>query len=396
MHLGIDAAAFRIPSAGIARYTLNITTSLAELIPDLEVSFYSPGPIRAELPDPAWRTRVANSRFGQPVAWWLHKTLPEQLAEDRVDVFWGHNHELPLRLRTRCWRMLTLHDLTSMVFPHLMPLGARLAARLFLRRAVAAADLVLTDSAATAHLAVRLGLKMKRQQTVYPGLEQRFQPVPGHSVQKISQQYQLPEQYLLTVGTIEPRKNHMTLFRALERLPHAPLLVVVGSIGWQCARVVPALRRLEAAGRVRYLGRVPDEDMPGIYSAALLFVYPTIYEGFGLPVLEAMACGCPVLCSWTSSLTEVAGPAAEYFPAEQDEILAAQISRLVADKPQRQKMADLGRKRARLFRTGAAARAVLAELGVVMGKKAGSACRSLPAGRFVTSQVCGSGSECAA
>jgi alpha-1,3-rhamnosyl/mannosyltransferase len=225
------------------------------------------------------------------------------------------------------------------------------------------------DSVATAHLAARLGMNSRRRCVVYPGVEGHFRPVSEMEIREVRQKHGLPEKYILTVGTIEPRKNHPILLRAIERLPHAPVLAVVGGAGWRCSQVMRSLGRLEGDGRVLYLGRVDDHDMPGLYGGALFLVCPSLYEGFGLPVAEAMACGCPVLCSWSSSLPEVAGRAAEYFPLGSHDVLVDKISGLLASERRRREMVEMGLERAREFRYSTAAATVLRELQAVLRAK---------------------------
>jgi alpha-1,3-rhamnosyl/mannosyltransferase len=141
----------------------------------------------------------------------------------------------------------------------------------------------------------------------------------------------------------------MVLLRALESVPDAPLLVVVGGTGWRCRETVRRIQALEAAGRVRHLGWVEDSSLAALYSGATLMVYPSFYEGFGLPVLEAMACGCPVLCSWSSSLPEVGGDVARYFRPRDGGDLARRIRELIDDAAVLAEMSAKGRRRAQGF-----------------------------------------------
>jgi alpha-1,3-rhamnosyl/mannosyltransferase len=175
----------------------------------------------------------------------------------------------------------------------------------------------------------------------------------------VAEKFGLPSDYLLTVGTIEPRKAHASLLSALETVPDAPVLVVVGNIGWHHGPIVAAIRHHERAGRARFLGRVTDADLAALYSAAKLTIYPSFYEGFGLPVLEAMSCGCPVLCRWSSSLPEVGGSAAAYFRGRGPENLASEIRRLLSDSARLEMMAAAGLQRAKEFNFRRAAEQVV-------------------------------------
>jgi glycosyltransferase involved in cell wall biosynthesis len=143
---------------------------------------------------------------------------------------------------------------------------------------------------------------------IYEAAHPRFQPFTRSSNHPIIKKYNLPENFILTVGTIEPRKNLTTLFEVLSQLEDRALpLVVIGKQGWLFDETYRKLRDLGLTERVKFLGYVPDEDLPMLYSAATAFAFPSVYEGFGLPPLEAMACGAPVISSNASSLPEVVG-----------------------------------------------------------------------------------------
>jgi glycosyltransferase involved in cell wall biosynthesis len=224
-----------------------------------------------------------------------------------------------------------------------------------------AADVVVADSRATANLAHRyLGVRKNCLRVVHAAAQSGFRPVPKEEARAaVAGRFGLPRDYLLAVGTIEPRKEHLTLMRALQAVPEAPLLVLVGGIGWKCRPILAQIRKQEAAGRVRYVGRVDDEWLPALYSAARLSVYPSLYEGFGLPVLEAMACGCPVLCSDSSSLPEVGGNAAAYFRTGDGSDLARKLRSLLSDEDRLTAMSVAGFARAGQFSFRRAAQEVL-------------------------------------
>ncbi len=295
--------------------------------------------------------------------YWLQRYVPDMLREDRIDVFWGQNHMLPVGRLDGCLRLLTIHDLTAVVMPGTMPLRARIAARLHFARVARVADRVLVDSEASARLAqLCLQVPATKLRVLYQGVDPAFRGRAAASDGlDVRCKYSIPDSYLLTVGTIEPRKEHGTLLRALELVP-TPLLVIVGSPGWKCRPILRRIRRLEAGGRARCLGPVSDGDLVALYRGAALMVYPSAYEGFGLPIAEAMSCGCPVLCSWTSSLPEVGGAAARYFRARDPQDLAARLHALLADAGQLEMMARAGRERAMMFDCRRAAQQFVGEV----------------------------------
>ena len=172
-------------------------------------------------------------------------------------------------------------------------------------------------------------------------------------------EFGLARDYVLFVSTIEPRKDHLTLLRAIARVPHAPLLVLAGGVGWRCNSILREIRVAEDAGRVKYVGRVDDDWLPALYSAATISVYPSVDEGFGLPVLEAMSCGCPVLCSDSSSLPEVGGDAACYFRTGDSEDLARRLTELLGDGDRLDAMSAAGLNQANRFSFRSAAEEIL-------------------------------------
>jgi alpha-1,3-rhamnosyl/mannosyltransferase len=217
--------------------------------------------------------------------------------------------------------------------------------------AVRAADAIVTDSQATARLVNRLvGTPPDRLSVVHMGRSPGLEPVErAHAQREATELFGLPDEFMLTVGTLEPRKDHTTLLQVVRREGNLPLLVIAGAIGWNSRGTLRLIRTAESEGRARYVGRVSDRELAGLYSAARLMLYPSLYEGFGLPVLEAMACGCPVLCSWTSSLPEVGGTAARYFRPRDPDGLYRQLRAILGDKRLLSEMRAMGLEQSARF-----------------------------------------------
>ena len=231
--------------------------------------------------------------------------------------------------------VLTVHDLIFEEYPeHHTRLN-----RLFLRTAmplfVKAADAIIAVSQQTRRdLIARYQTPPEKIHVIYEGLDPHFQPASQDAIATMRQQYNLQHPYLLMVGTLDPRKNHATAFRALARIKAAgsPLqLVVVGGKGWLFEPVRALVDELGLMDDVIFAGYVPDKDLPMLYSGADCLLLPSLYEGFGFPVLEAMACGTPVICSNTSSLPEVAGDVALQVSPHDDAGLAAAIQRVLSE-----------------------------------------------------------------
>ncbi len=203
------------------------------------------------------------------------------------------------------------------------------------------------------------------------GVNPRFRPADQGEIDAVRRKYELPDQFVLFVGTIEPRKNLVNLLEALAALKregHGAKLVVAGRKGWLSADFDARLRSLGLESDVTFPGFVPDEDLPAVYSAATVFAFPSWYEGFGIPILEAMACGTPVVCSNTSSLPEVVGDAALMVAPDDVRALKEALGRVLSDPELRGRFTAHGIVRAAPFtwqrtaeQTAAVYRAVAAD-----------------------------------
>lgn len=215
------------------------------------------------------------------------------------------------------------------------------------------ASRVIADSVATRQdLIKRLGLAPGKIVVVPLGVDHaRFQPsVPAEAAQNVETMLGIRPPYILSLGTVEPRKNLRTLLQAYAKLEtNAPPLVIAGAKGWGDTKLPDLVQSLGIGDRVKVLGYVPEETLPDLFSATQLFVYPSLYEGFGLPVLEAMACGAPVITSNVSSLPEVAGDAALLVDPESTDQLAGAIQRLIDDSGLRSELAQKGLARSASF-----------------------------------------------
>jgi glycosyltransferase involved in cell wall biosynthesis len=248
-------------------------------------------------------------------------------------------------------RVATLHDLTPLLFPHLHPrrrvLGYRMLARYSLRRC----DRVIVYSANTRRDLLSRGMAAQGAIVNIPlGVNPAFKP--GIATAAFAHRYQLSHPYILTVGVLEPRKNHILLFEVLRRLREqgeGAHLIIIGRHGWRWKSPLeqPEFRSLQPF--VRILADVPDEDLAEFYNRAAVFAYPSLYEGFGLPILEAMACGAPVVSSNTSSLPEVGGDAALFADPHDAEGFTAQVLRVLRDPALRARMVEAGLRRTRQF-----------------------------------------------
>ena len=261
--------------------------------------------------------------------------------------------------------VVTIHDLAIIRFPEKFRPWHRTSVTLLLPRLVKSVDAIVTGSAASkTDLVELLGVDPDRVSVIPYGISESFAPLPSEDprLHEIRKRYALTGDYLLTVGAIEPRKNLVRLLHAVRVLRSANArlrelqLVHVGPMGWHALEVPRAVSELGLADHVRFLGYVPDDDLSVLYQLARASVYPSLFEGFGFPVLEAMASGCPVVTGNCSSLPEVAGDAAVLVDPTSVESIAEGVRRAWEDDELRRQLRDRGLKRAAQFTWNATAR----------------------------------------
>jgi glycosyltransferase involved in cell wall biosynthesis len=287
---------------------------------------------------------------------WTHVRLSREMAQHPPDLLFVPAHVLPL-IHPR-HNVVTVHDLGYHYYPEAHTLFQNLYLRWSTRYNARTADRILADSEATRNDLIHYyRVPEDKIAVVYPGRDETLVPVTDpRRLEEVRARYTLSESYFLYVGTLHPRKNLVRLVQAFARLPDAMQarlpdlqLVLAGQKGWLCEEIFAEVRRLDVENRVLLTGYVPDEDLPALLSGALAFVFPSLYEGFGLPVLEAMACGTPVICANTSSLPEVAGDAALLVDPLDTSDIAAALARVVIDGNVRHALAGAGFRRVQQF-----------------------------------------------
>ena len=289
---------------------------------------------------------------------WQQLRLPRRLARGDVDLLWSPLITLPLRCPVPA--VATVHDLTALLFPEAHTLKVRWSLLPFLRPSFERARRLVTISVATARdLAFHFPQCREKVRVVYPGIDPEFRPGTPEEIAATRRELAAPDGYLFYAGTLEPRKNVGALIDAWELLraddAHAPPLVLAGPYGWGSERLARRIADLEAEG-LRALGRIERPRLVRIFQAARVFVYPSLYEGFGFPAAEALACGVPVVASDTSSLPEVVGDAGLLVDPGDAGALAARIQTLLANPARAADLAARGIERAARFRWDRAAR----------------------------------------
>jgi glycosyltransferase involved in cell wall biosynthesis len=305
---------------------------------------------------------------------WTHVRLSREMLSDPPDLLFVPSHVLPLIHPARS--VATVHDLGFLYHPEAHTLSQNIYLRWSTRYNARAATRVVADSEATCRDLVHFyGIPEERIAVVYPGRDEALEPVSDPAIlDAIRAQYGLAGPYLLYVGTLQPRKNLARLVESFAKLLEATSqaslstlqLVLAGQKGWLADELLGQVRKLGLGKRVVLTGYVPDADLPALLSGALAFVFPSLYEGFGLPVLEAMACGTPVVCSNTSSLPEVAGDAALMVDPLDTEAMAEALACVAGEEELRNSLIERGFARVRRFswqRTAEQVLSVLEEVG---------------------------------
>lgn len=368
--IGIDYTAAHEQGAGIGRYVRELVRALAALDDSTSYRLFVAGAQRRALPPPpganfAWRpTRITPLWFAR--LWHrLQLPLPVEVFTGPVRLFHATDFTLPPTLpgvRT----LLTVHDLSFVRAPETATPVLKAYLDAVVPRSVRRATHVLADSQATKDDLVELyGTPPDKVTVLLGGVNPEFGPVTDADARQAARaRYNLPPNpYVFSVGTVQPRKNYARLIEALAALgpQYADYhLVIAGGRGWLDAPIYQTVRDLGMGERVHFTGFARDEDLPALYSDAVCLAYPSLYEGIGLPVLEAMACGTPVVTSTVSSLPEVTGDAALLVDPYDVEALAGALRRLLDDSALRETLIARGTHQAAFFTWERAAAQLLA------------------------------------
>ena len=367
MRIGMDVAVIGSGYGGIGRYTEQLVRALLPLLEDDELILFAGSSVPQWVADQVARSQGGPAGAGSPSVqlrrspsgrrgrvFRANLLVGPSLARLGIQLFHSpDNVNVPLTAGRQVSLVVTLHDLIPLLFPQTVSRRHHLLWKLMLRRVVARADRILTVSRATADdLAEMVPEAAPKTRVVYPGVDPAFGQATAEDVERLRRRLRLPPEYILFVGTLEPKKNVPSLLRAYDRLRQrhsVPPLVIAGQVGWMAGPIFETVERLRLGNSVKFAGFVPDNDLPALIGGAALFVFPSIYEGFGLPVLEAMACGVPVVTSNRSSLPEVAAGAAVLVDPHDPESIAEGMQAILQDRELARRLAGLGRQRAANF-----------------------------------------------
>jgi glycosyltransferase involved in cell wall biosynthesis len=342
LRVGYELTGLELDATGSARYITSLRRELEQLDGIELVPLRHEGPPRRGIAGRVLRGLRRELAYF-PVQ------LPRRARRLRLDVL---HCPAPLApLRSTVPTVVTVHDILGLDHPEWFTRALALHSRLVLTPVLRRAVCVLVPSTHTRdRLVARLGVAPERMRLAPLGVDPQFSP--GEPAPRLRERFGLEGPYLLTVGTLQPRKNVETALRAFERLVAAGAdqrLALVGGRGWRDDALAERIRRSPAAERIVVTGRVSDDEHVGLYRAADCFVYPSRYEGFGLPPLEAMACGTAVISSNRTSLPEVVGDAALLVEPEDVDAIERALSDLLSSPDLRTELVDRGRRRAAEF-----------------------------------------------
>lgn len=352
--IGFDGKKALNNLTGIGNYSRFIINALSRRNPDSRFCLFAPKNKNQEaqrnlhfLPN----IEVVLPPRGTVREWWRCFGMVSELKRRKIQLYHGLSNELPFGIhRSGIPSVVTIHDLIFLRYPHTFSLADRLILRVKVKYACRHADRIIAISRQTKQDIIRYyGIDEKKIEIIYQGCAERFyHRHTAREIQEVKARYNLPQQYIISVGTIEERKNHKTILQALEQLPHVHLVLVSKHTPLQDTLQQQVCQK-GMEGRVHFLNNVPNADLPVLYQGARLAIYLSFFEGFGIPVLEAMASCVPVITATGSCLEEVGGDACAYCEPFQSDKLADTIRHILSDEQLSRKMVQEGQLQARKF-----------------------------------------------
>ena len=352
--IGYDAKrAFR-NQAGLGNYSRNTLTALQKFFPQHNYILYTPD-VRTDIfkENPLFDVRYPTSLFYKVFrSFWRNFALARTLQNDELDLYHGLSNELPSGIhKTGIPSVVTMHDLIFLNFPlWYKPVDRKIYLEKSKYACQVASKIIAISNHTREDLIKHLHVEPERIEVIYQSISERyFFHSVSDQVDDVLAKYNLPAQYLLTVGTIEPRKNQLSVIKAIYNKGLDIPYVIIGKPTPYLLELKEYIGTHRMREQVYILDNVPDIDMPALYQQAMCMVYLSHYEGFGLPVIEAMASGCPVIASSVSCLPEIGENAALYCEPNDDSSLSNLILKVMNDTSLRKELAERGRLRAKFF-----------------------------------------------
>ena len=365
-HIGIDARLTHYRIGGISTYIKRILLALEQLAVKHRFTVFQSRKSKTAL----------SKRFPLAKLWtpphhaWERAALSLELSRHRLDLMHSPDFIAPLCGAKR--HIITVHDLSFIHYPEYITAASRRYYNAQIEASVRRADHILADSQATRQDLIDILDVPAEKITVHKlGVDEQFRPLPLEVSAPVIQSLGLPDEYILFLGTIEPRKNLVGLAKAyrdlLSELPDLPKLVIAGRPGWHTEQLMADFADVGISDHVIFLHELADEQLPALYNHALTLVTPSFYEGFGLPALEAMACGTAPIVSHVASLPEIVGDVGLLVDPHDVSAIAAAMKRALLDSDWRKRQADAGVQRAKQFSWDATARIVQNVYDAVLG-----------------------------
>jgi glycosyltransferase involved in cell wall biosynthesis len=375
VRIAIDATSVPPSPAGAGVYAVELVRAMAQRDAHDGYAVFTRGAWfdEAAAGKRNWRIERVDAASRERRLWWEQTRLPGALARLGIDVLHSTHHTLPLRpMRAR--RVVTVHDLTFLRIPERYPPARRLYMRTMTRLAARVADAIIVPSMTVRGDVIDLlHVDAAKVHAVYEAAGEQYRPLDREASMAVARRCGVDRPFVLSVGSREPGKNRARLIRAMHELRSEGIdraLLVVGQKAWKYEEEQTLARELGMDDRVIFAGYVAAEDLPALYAAADLFAFPSLYEGFGVPVLEAMACGAPVLTSNVSATAEVAGEAALLIDPLSVASIREGLRSLLSDEALRARLSRRGVERAAQFSWGRAADETHAVYERVMERRA--------------------------
>ncbi len=355
---------------GNQTYIMNLFTHLAQVDQKNQYDFYYSAPPKRHLEAPNYHHIIHQA----PVAW-TQRVFPQLLRKDNPDVLFMPIQMLPFLKSKKQKSVVTIHDLAFFYYPETFPWKDRTLHKIYVREAIMSSDALIAITQATKDdILARYNVPEDKIHVIYHGIDHtRFRPSNQDDddlIQAVKDKYSIHKPYLLFVGNVQPRKNVQGLIKAFSHWKATTninaQLVIAGAKAWMVEDVLEEVQEL-LENDIIFTGRFLDEELPPLLWGATAFVLPSFYEGFGLPILEAAACGTPVLIADTPALTEVAGNAAMIFDPHNPLDIAAKIDTLWSDTQLQQDMRQKGYRRAQEFSWKRCAQETLILLDAIYG-----------------------------
>ena len=355
MNIGFDGKRAANNLTGLGNYSRSLLAQLLKLFDQNQYFVYTPKVNKNPQIIAFFEAHQLQLRLPTPGSIkliWRSFGIKKQLIHDKIDLFHGLSQEIPIGLRKeKIKSVVTIHDLIYLRYPEYYKTIDRYIYNKKSEYACKNSDQIIAISERTKKDIIEFyAIPEDKIEVIYQSCDDSFKKIQQLEVQKeVIKRYELPDKYLLNVGTIEPRKNLLLVIEALQAIDPAYKLVVVGKPQAYAKLVKAEITRLNLNDRVVFLEKIPFEDLPVIYQMATVFIYPSLYEGFGIPIIEALYSKVPVIAATGSCLEEAGGPASIYISPSNSKELALQTNKILANKELQKHMTEEGLKYVQKF-----------------------------------------------